>query len=112
MGALDAAYHALTRVRPAFRVPAMPETGSEIWPVLSRCGADAHSRAIQGGYAAVILGALVTLISLAWPVIQTMETTFPKARIRAPRCCSVSVAHGRRHAKRALTRAAALCQQK
>lgn len=42
MGALDAAYHALTRVRPAFRVPAMPETGSEIWPVLSRCGADAR----------------------------------------------------------------------
>jgi hypothetical protein len=34
----------------------------------------------QNGYALVVVAAVGTLLALAWPVIQTMETTFPQAR--------------------------------
>jgi hypothetical protein len=60
MGALDAAYHALTRVRPAFRVPAMPGNGCETAPCC-RVAALTRAAAAQSNVtnvAFVITGAL------------------------------------------------------
>jgi hypothetical protein len=34
----------------------------------------------QFGYPLIVLAAIGTVLSLAWPVVQTMENTFPKAR--------------------------------
>ena len=33
----------------------------------------------QGGFTAVVIAAVVFVLLLAWPVIQTMEESFPKA---------------------------------
>jgi len=67
-----------------FKARAPPRRGAaRIVRALPASGAltcSVFSCAPQNGYPLVVVAAVGTVLALAWPVIQTMESTFPQAR--------------------------------